>query len=358
MRKNKVKVFITIDVEHSGMQYFRIGEKSTIPTISMDCPVEGKSYGLSYILKILEKNDLASTFFVEPFCSYYFGPESLESTIHKIQSFKQDIQLHMHPAWLSFRDGRRWSDQMFNYTLEKQVELIRLGCDLLAKNGAEVKAFRAGNFGANNETYLALQKLNIPLASNYNSSYSPNDCRVLLPREQNDIFLQHGIVEIPLTNFQIRDLRSFLAYQNKPFQAACTRFEYAEKILNSAYNSGLSTVNILLHNFEFINRDERFWMDKPLKPMLKTMEHFEHLCAYLHKHNDRFECVSFGKVAQNLPALKLEIPEESAFFPKINRIYIPLQNAISLLGISVLPDSFHILNNTVQLCTDNASVAW
>src|SRR6476659_980534 len=57
-------------------------------------------YGLPFLLKSLRERDLRAVFFVESLASSVTGERQLRHTVDLIQSYGQEVQLHVHPEWL------------------------------------------------------------------------------------------------------------------------------------------------------------------------------------------------------------------------------------------------------------------
>jgi hypothetical protein len=324
---SRVKVFLTTDVEYTGLEEYRRDPEYVITEASMDCLADGKPAGLPYIAGTLGRHGLKGTFFVEPLCAYHFGEQALARNVGRLLEAKQDVQLHLHPSWLAFRDRAAPppQDPLYTYDGGRQAELIGLGKGLLEKHGAEIRAFRAGSFAADDRTYAALRAHGIGISSSYNQEYLGGQCRITSDRPRNDAFpAREGIVEVPLTNFLIRDLRSFLGFRPKTFQVGSTRAGTARKVLDAAVAEGLSCVTILMHNFEFVDRRKPGWLDRPMRARAPIMQAFEGTCAYLAAHPDRFEVTTFGEAAADPEALLPRDPGRAAVFPRIQSVYLPM----------------------------------
>ena len=166
--QNKIRVFITVDTEHSiGGAFY----KPNLSPIGNDkriyCKINGKDYGIPLIMDILDAYQLKATFFLEVLNKYYFGEEESREVCQYIIKRGHDPQLHIHPnyqnfkkeSWVNLDEKSKFSDLMANYNLNDQIELIAEGKDLLTKYGVERPiAFRAGCFGADFNTLAALKE--------------------------------------------------------------------------------------------------------------------------------------------------------------------------------------------------------
>src|SRR5262249_35577838 len=65
---------------------------------------DGQEFGLGFILETLNAFGVTATFFVEALNYCYFGDEPMASLAERILEAGHDVQLHLHPCWLYFRD--------------------------------------------------------------------------------------------------------------------------------------------------------------------------------------------------------------------------------------------------------------
>ena len=316
---HQLQVLITVDVEYTGIKESiegPNGQENSLKT--MNCLVGKQSFGLPYILKVLLSNNLLGTFFVEPLSSHCFGLEKLQEIVKSIKKHKQQIELHAHPAWLYFNDHQNYSDELNAYSVKDQTNIIHQAKEILNNLGCQISAFRAGGFSANNDTFTALKNNNILCSSNYNLSTS-NTSQINLDHPINSPTFFDNVFEFPITNYKIRDIRNFLRYTKKPMQICCSSYSTMVKVLKMAHKQNIGAVTLILHNFEFINRNDRLWMESPLIANHKIIRNFEKLCLFLSKNRDQFPTVSFTSFNRN----QMFKNTKSAYFPQINNIYLP-----------------------------------
>lgn len=318
-------VLITVDVECTGLSVqarnpdLRAGERS------LDCVVNGKPLGLPYILDTLDSHGLKGTFFVDPFSIGFFGEKTLDRVLDRILKSGHDVQLHLHPSWHWLKQGVSRFDSLHGYGLDEQSDLIGLGVRALQKRGVFPKAFRAGSFSANNTTYAALKRNGFTLSSSFNLSALREACRIEVDARPNDAFSTDGITEIPVTNYRIRDLRSAFGYADKPFQIGCTSFSTARNVLESARTKGFACVNMVLHNFEFVNRRNPDWLNLPMKALGNTITAFQSLCVHLSENRDEYPTQTFSEIDRAFESGKsTPQPAVDGHLPRINRLHIPL----------------------------------
>ncbi len=103
----KTKVVLTVDTEPSIAGAFRADEAHwpliDEPVAGM---VDGKSEGLGFLVETLSGHGLVATFFVETLHTRYFPDTVMGGYVDRLLRAGQDVQLHLHPCWLSFEDGK------------------------------------------------------------------------------------------------------------------------------------------------------------------------------------------------------------------------------------------------------------
>ncbi len=230
-------------------------------------------YALPKTLEILSKHGLKGVFFVEPLFAARFGIEHLARIVDIILQAGQDIELHLHPEWsdeidpppLAKSDTKR--QHLRYYTLEEQQQLIALGGKLLQQaGGGRPRAFRAGNFAANEDTFRALLANGLQFDSSLNSSMAGSGPdlrgRIDLDRVQQI----HGIYSCPMSVF-----RDGLGKMRHAQVGACS----ANEIICAADNArtlGWSQFVILSHNFELLKPGSS-------EPDRLVVRRFDKLCS-------------------------------------------------------------------------------
>jgi len=104
--------------------------------------------------------------FVESLFACATGLNPLRRIVAMIQERGHEVQLHLHTEWLSRMRrpllGSRTGTDMLSFSREDQFCLLEAGIENLRACGIrEVRAFRAGNLGVNQDTLEALQEIGI-----------------------------------------------------------------------------------------------------------------------------------------------------------------------------------------------------
>ncbi|MDW3094232.1 MAG: polysaccharide deacetylase [Gammaproteobacteria bacterium] len=308
-------VFITVDVEIWCDGWKNIDQKfprafdSYIygPTPSGDC-------GLPLKLKILQEHGIRATFFVEPLFATRFGLEPLQEIVSLIKEYDQDIQLHLHTEWVDeankplFPENTNKRQHIKYYSLEEQCKLIETGVNLLKQCGCEdVKAFRAGSFGANMDTLEALRRNDIFIDSSYNYTFLNKNCDIEYPTPLYQPALINGVYEYPLSYFH--DSNSARHAQ----LGACTSRELIH-CMQQAETLGWDSFVILSHNFELMNT-------KKSGPDNTVINRFRRVCEFLDQHRDEFISCTFSELAPAVGDQSIQPPIKSKWLDSKVRMF-------------------------------------
>jgi len=260
-------------------------------------------FGIAHQMDRLEAHGLIGVFFVDPLPALVYGPEVVARIVGPIVARGHETQLHIHSEWLELAStspvGNLHGRNIRDFPLDAQERLIGLARDLLIEAGAPTPvAFRAGNFGANDDTLRALARLGIGYDSSLNASYLGRDCRISLPPERTGAVDWCGVREVPVAGIFDRP------GQIRPAQLCALSAGEMGAALDHAAASGAEQFVILSHSFELLSRDR-------LRPNRMLMRRFDALCRAI-AGDDRLESTGFadlivrpGADPERLPANRL-----------------------------------------------------
>src|SRR5579884_1921803 len=203
----RTNVFITCDTEIWPPLTPQWRESNLSQEIARD--IYGKrgseEFGIRFQMQVLNKYGLKGVFFVESLFASAVGIEPLKSITDGIQEHGHDVQLHLHPEWLErvepplVQQGA--AHFMHCFTVEEQTKLIKTGLENLKACGIRANAFRAGSYGANNDTLEALRRNGIPFDSSYSFPFVGKMCRIAMQPPVLQPQAVHGVIEFPVTYF-------------------------------------------------------------------------------------------------------------------------------------------------------------
>ena len=276
-------LYLTVDVEVWCEDWDRLDEQ--FPEAFRRYvygPTPQGDFGLPYQLALLKQHGLRACFFVEPLFSLRFGKQWLREIVSLILEDGQEVQLHLHPEWVDEIDpppvpidaGKR--PLMRQYSLSDQTRLIALGKHLLEEAGVErVSAFRAGSFGFNSDTLIALRRNGITIDASYNATMYGPDSGVGSGGFGAVPFDVDGVLEVPMSVY-----RDGIGGR-RHVQLGASTWPELERLLWQAAEAEAGALTILTHNFELLNQAR----NAPDPVVIKRMVR---LCEFLAAHRDRF----------------------------------------------------------------------
>jgi hypothetical protein len=283
-----LKVFFTTDVEIWCESWSHLDNEFSD---SFNHYVYGRTptgdYGLAFQARMLGDHGLTGVFFVEPLFSMHFGKAPLDEIVGLISEQGQNIELHLHPEWLDESLSPLLARPVFkrknirDFTRAEQGVIIGAGKAILERSvGEKITAFRAGNFGFDRDTLVALRDNGILFDSSYNRTLNRVESRLELGDDTRFPQRIEGVWEYPLTVF-----RDGFGKERHLQITACSLSEMKSVLFRSA-EMGLDNVNILSHNFELLDSSR-----SRVEPVV--LRRFEGLCDFLAKNRDVFDVVGF-----------------------------------------------------------------
>ncbi|GAA0756524.1 hypothetical protein FHS52_000255 [Erythromicrobium ramosum] len=252
------RVFITIDTEYSSGLYSGPGAADRADNFarSIACNTPQGPAGVAHKLDLLARHGQKAVFFVDPMPALVWGVAAIEDIVAPIIAAGQDVQLHCHTEWLGLAGdanllaSKRSGQNLADFPLEEQCQILDYARTTLMAAGAPAPvAFRAGNYGANDDTLRALASLGIA----YDTSHCPamvgqSACRIGLGPDVHNPLEHMGVIEVPVG--------SIGAMGGGQRHAQITALSLGEMLaaIRHAAASGQETFTLVSHSFELINR--------------------------------------------------------------------------------------------------------
>jgi len=297
-------VYLTIDTE---CREERLPGGRFLPAAGYDMRVWGRfsnqkrELGIPLIMDELEACGLKGSFYVDPFGGAFFGLKELGRVCESILSRGHDVQLHAHPAqqfadWVT-RKSQPLPDDMADYSLDQQTELLARGKATLIDCGVpenDLVSFRAGNFGANNNTWHAMARCGLRISSNYNLCYQTKNSRLIWPNPEIELFdTGTGVWELPISNF-IEPGGSF-----RHLQLTAVSLGEMKELLLKLLKMGVRECTIVTHSFEFMYLGSV--EQKKGRPNQINLSRLRGLCRFLADHPDHFTVETVAELSRHLP---------------------------------------------------------
>lgn len=268
-------VLLTIDTEYASGYVASGMDASCAENFArcLACETSSGPVGIEYQMAVLDRHGLKAVFFVDPMPALLWGSEAVERVVGPILARGHDVQLHLHTEWLALADinpiapartGRNLSD----FSCDEQEALIGWAAEQLVAAGAPYPvAFRAGNYGANDDTLRALVRLGIMFDTSFAPALTGGDCRIGLSSDDLVPVQREGVCEVPIAAIAARGgLR----------HAQLTALSLGElkAAIRHARDGEWAAFVLVSHSFEMMNRDKGH-------ANRVVQRRFEALCAWL-----------------------------------------------------------------------------
>ncbi len=279
------KVLFTVDTELS-LKLFQEGASaqenfdSSIAGICRD-----GQFGIFYQMDRLEAAGLTGVFFVDPMPALVYGPGVIARIVEPIVARGHEVQLHIHTEWLEFARDHELADlqgrNIADFALDDQVRLLEQARALLMMAGApRPTAFRAGNFGANDDTLRALSTIGVQYDSSFNPAFLTGECAIDLS-PHTPPFSEHlgvGIIPVSIIEDRPGNIRAVQL-------CALSAWEMRDALVHAA-DDGWPCFTIVSHSFELLSRDR-----SRANPIV--IRRFEAMCRNIAEQS-RLEPVGFN----------------------------------------------------------------
>lgn len=251
-------IYLTIDTEYCSA--FAEGphplSQAEIFRRAIAGDVDGGEAGIFYQMAVMERHGCRGVFFVDPLPALVWGTQAIADVVGPIVERGHDVQLHCHTEWLEIAGkasplGDRTGRNIADFSLAEQTTILEIARDTLVAAGAPPPvAFRAGNYGANDDTLRALAMVGIEYDSSHAPGIADSACRIGLGPEHRRPLRRLGTVEVPIGCIETADgLRHA--------QVTALSLREMRSAIVHARDTGLASLTFVSHSFELLCRDRR-----------------------------------------------------------------------------------------------------
>jgi hypothetical protein len=266
------QVLITIDTELSPLLYQQGADADVNFSASIDGRTDSGVFGIGWQMDRLEASGLKGVFFIDPMPALVYGPGVIARIVGPIRDRGHDVQLHIHTEWLTWAldpPVTARGSNIGDFSLADQIALIGYARDALMAAGAACPlAFRAGNYGADDDTLRALATLGIKWDSSFNVPYIGAPCAIGLSKDVIEPLRHLSVNELPVAG--IHDAPGHVRHA----QICALSAREMKDALDHAVLIGQSAFAIVTHSFEMLSRDR-----KRANPVV--MRRFDALCRHI-----------------------------------------------------------------------------
>jgi len=270
------QVFISCDTELSALLY----QRGISGRGNFDASITGRTaagdFGIGWQMDRMDEHGLKGVFFVDPMPALVYGRQIVADIVGPILCRGHEVQLHLHTEWLDFAPTNPFAPlrghSIADFPAKAQKDILAFAQDLLVEGGASHPiAFRAGNYGADDNTLRALCEFGIRWDTSLNPVYLGSECRITLPRETINATAHCGVTELPVST--LYDRPGHL----RPAQVCALSLREMSALLDHAAFTKQAHAMVVCHSFEMLSRDRQ-------RPNRLVMDRFEGLCLRVGRH--------------------------------------------------------------------------
>ena len=218
---------------------------------------DGQEYGIKFLMKLFDERSIRGLFFVDIPEMVDHGTEKIERVLKDIDQSGHDIGVHVHPDHMA-DPHRRY---LWEYSASEQYDIIARCTEFYEKvlHRAPI-SFRAGRYGANNDTIDILERLGYKY--DMSEFYASRYCKITPEITWNRI-AQCGdkkLREVPVTTF--KSLSTPFYSRNDQIDAGNMPMEFRRNMRKIIDEGPVDVVSLFFHSFQFLD-----WRKKPDNPV-------------------------------------------------------------------------------------------
>lgn len=326
--QNRTQVCISIDTEFSIAGYFDKPD-THLPVAEplVYGSVDGKEEALGFLLETFDHYNTRATFFVECANYFYFGDEPMQTVVNRIKAAQQDIQLHVHPIWLTFHDNPDMgkfshNDDCSGRDVEELKRAFGACIDVFQRwVGHKPLAIRTGSLRADENVYHVMRDLDVPMSSNVALGvFQPSE--PLLSHDSGR-HLIHGVMEVPVFSYQ--DINIAGRAHKKSLQITSCSWPEMKHLLWKARKLGIENIVILTHPFEYIKKTDFRYTKLTRNRVNQTR--LQNLCQFIQQHSEDFMSADF--TSQHSDWTASELNQQAIEIPAIYAVGRKLHNRLN-----------------------------
>lgn len=247
------KVLVSIDTE---------GPAGTDPVERMiyGKTADGQEYGIHYLMKLFSDRKIKGLFFVDIPEIADHGEDRIERVLKDIDANGHDAGVHVHPDHMADINRR----YLWQYTKEEQYEIIARCTDFYEKTlKKQPLSFRAGRYGADNNTLQVLDELGYKY--DMSEFHSSRYCRITPEVTWNRVVKcgENGLKEVPVTTF--RSISTPFYSRNDQIDSGNVPSEFRRNIHAIITEGCVDVISMFFHSFQFLD-----WRKHPDAPTFSS----------------------------------------------------------------------------------------
>lgn len=265
--RKRQKVLISVDTE---------GPAGEMPVERMiySKTRDNKEYGINFLMNYFDSEGVKALFFVDIPEIIDHGEDKIKKVMLDIASRGHDVGVHVHPDHM-VDINRRY---LWQYTYDEQYEIIARSTEFYEKTLKKAPiSFRAGRYGANNDTIEVLKKLGY--LYDMSQFYASRYCLIDPPITWNRV-VRYGdsqLKEVPVTT--VKSFSTPFYERNDQIDSGRIPSEFRRFMKEILRTDAVDVVSMFFHSFQFIdwrnNPDDPHFSKKKYNYVIRNMEYLK-----------------------------------------------------------------------------------
>lgn len=250
------QILITCDTEVGELH----ADRADAFEIFIKGEIEDREVGVRLINDLASKYGVTVEHFIDVYPYERYGEYKFEQLCSDIIQGGHGVNLHTHPSG-KYDKNRKF---MWQYSLDEQMEIVNFGKQKIKEwIDIDVLAHRAGGYGANDDTILALRFNDIFIDSSF---FCKNENCKINYDYINKVSKKNGVLQLPISVYEKQKRYSFITTKSG-FQKFDFRYgSSADEILKAIDLMPENCIIVLfLHSFNFLNLKYSFKDKKYIK---------------------------------------------------------------------------------------------
>lgn len=205
-------------------------------------------YGISYLMDMFDSVGARGLFFVDFAEAWNYGKNKIQSIVSEIMRREHDVGVHLHPDHMADTNRR----YLWEYSYEEQLDMIGRCTDVYREmTGKHPVSFRAGRYGADNNTIKILDELGYKYDMSF--FYGNRRCKMdaCLPVNRVNKLPTMKITEVPVTSFKSFQTPIYGRYDK--VDCSMDIYEFKKVMKKSCDTRSVDVVSYFVHSFSLLN---------------------------------------------------------------------------------------------------------
>jgi len=236
--------------------------------------IDNNRYGIEKIISTIKKFNGTGTFFID-YAESGHGLNKLRYITKIVEENKCEVGLHIHPQFIA--DISRYLLNEYSYDEQKEIFRKCINNYLECSELKNLKTFRAGGYGADDNTMSVLRENNILCDSSYFRNHKW--CKIS-PKPLNIISKSDEIVHFPITvfnnlrHYKIFGINIFKRKFLKKTDIDSLEIQEIDQIIDFYEKKGEGIINLFMHSYSLISWSPDYSEYKINMKNIQKLEYF------------------------------------------------------------------------------------